>query len=292
MPETVIVVHGGCGNPPAGRVRDEQAYRRALEEALHAGQAVLDGGGTALDATQAAVEWLEDCPLFNAGRGSVLSSEGVVEMDAAIMSGADLRAGAVASITRVRHPVALARAVMEETPHVLLTAAGAERLAEDRGLELCDADWFVTAHQRERWLASQGTVGAVALDTGGHLAAATSTGGVREQRAGRVGDSPLIGAGTYADDAACAVSATGDGEAIIRAVASHEVAALVRHRELALADACGQVLRQRIAPLGGEAGLIAVDPAGNVAMPFNTTLMHRGVVRGGGPPETALYAGA
>ncbi len=209
---------------------------------------MLDGGGTPLDATQVAVEWLEDCPLFNAGRGSVLSSEGVVEMDAAIMSGTDLRAGAVASITRVRHPVALARAVMEATPHVLITAAGAERLAEDCGLELCDADWFVTARQRERWLASQGTVGAVALDSGGHLAAATSTGGVREQRAGRVGDSPL--------------------------------------------NACEQVLRQGIAPLGGKAGLIAVDPAGNVATPFNTTLMHRGAVRGGGRPETALYADA
>jgi beta-aspartyl-peptidase (threonine type) len=285
----VIAVHGGCGNPAAGVVRDEDAYHRALEEALGAGSSVLEGGGSALDAAQAAVESLEDCPLFNAGRGSVLTSEGAVEMDASIMSGADLRAGAVAAVTGVRHPVALARAVMENTSHVLLAGPGAERLAVSRGLELCEADWFVTERQRERWMEAKGTVGAVALDGDGHLAAATSTGGVRGQLPGRVGDSPLIGSGTFADDNVCAVSTTGDGELIVRATLSAEVAALIRHAGLALEEACERAIRERVLPLRGDAGLIALDPAGNVAMPANTTVMHRGVIRNGGPAETAVF---
>lgn len=282
-------MHGGCGNPAAGVVRDEDAYHRALEEALGAGSSVLEGGGSALDAAQAAVESLEDCPLFNAGRGSVLTSEGAVEMDASIMSGADLRAGAVAAVTGVRHPVALARAVMENTSHVLLAGPGAERLAVSRGLELCEADWFVTERQRERWMEAKGTVGAVALDGDGHLAAATSTGGVRGQLPGRVGDSPLIGSGTFADDNVCAVSTTGDGELIVRATLSAEVAALIRHAGLALEEACERAIRERVLPLRGDAGLIALDPAGNVAMPANTTVMHRGVIRNGGPAETAVF---
>ncbi|HEY7630634.1 MAG TPA: isoaspartyl peptidase/L-asparaginase [Thermoleophilaceae bacterium] len=289
MAERVIAVHGGCGNPAAGVVRDEDAYHRALEEALGAGSSVLEGGGSALDAAQAAVESLEDCPLFNAGRGSVLTSEGAVEMDASIMSGADLRAGAVAAVTGVRHPVALARAVMENTSHVLLAGPGAERLAVSRGLELCEADWFVTERQRERWMEAKGTVGAVALDGDGHLAAATSTGGVRGQLPGRVGDSPLIGSGTFADDNVCAVSTTGDGELIVRATLSAEVAALIRHAGLALEEACERAIRERVLPLRGDAGLIALDPAGNVAMPANTTVMHRGVIRNGGPAETAVF---
>jgi L-asparaginase / beta-aspartyl-peptidase len=287
--DRVIVVHGGCGNPAAGVVRDEAAYHRGLEEALGAGSAVLEDGGSALDAVQAAVESLEDCPLFNAGRGSVLTTEGRVEMDASLMSGADLRAGAVAAVTRVRHAVALARAVMETTPHLLLAGEGAERFAEEQGLELCEADWFVTERQRERWMAAQGTVGAVALDGAGHLAAATSTGGVRGQLPGRVGDSPVIGAGTYADDASCAVSATGSGEVIMRAVLAAEVAALVRHAGLPLEEACARAIRERVAPRRGDAGLIAVDRDGNVAMPANTTVMHRGVVRNGGEPSTAVF---
>jgi L-asparaginase / beta-aspartyl-peptidase len=287
----VILVHGGCGNPAAGVVRDEASYHRALEEALREGSSVLEGGGSALDAVQAAVRSLEDCPLFNAGRGSVLTSEGLVEMDAAVMWGADLRAGAVAAITRVRHPVELARAVMERTPHVLLVGAGAERLAEDSGLELCDPGWFVTERQRDRWMAAKGTVGAVALDADGHLAAATSTGGVRGQLPGRVGDSPIVGAGTYADDATCAVSATGDGEAIVRALVAAEVVGLMRHRGLSLEEACRRTLRERLAPLRGDAGLIALDAKGNVAMPANTTVMHRGVLRNGGTAETAVLVG-
>lgn len=289
MADRVIVVHGGCGNPAAGVVRDEAGYHRAIEEALAAGSTVLEGGGPALDAVVAAVESLEDCPRLNAGRGSVLTSEGAVEMDASVMSGADRRAGAVATVTRVRHPVALARAVMENTPHVLVAGAGAERIAEEHGLELCEPDWFVTDKQRDRWMTSKGTVGAVALDADGHLAAATSTGGMRGQLPGRVGDSPLIGCGTYAEDGVCALSATGDGELIVRATLAAEVAALIRHTGLSLEDACRQALRDRVAPLRAEAGLIALDPSGNVAMPANTTVMHRGVVRNGGAPQTAVF---
>jgi L-asparaginase / beta-aspartyl-peptidase len=280
--DPVIVVHGGCGNPAGGTVRDEAQYHRGLADALVAGWAALESGG-ALDAVQAAVESLEDCPLFNAGRGSVLTGDGEVEMDAAVMLGSEGTAGAVAAVTRVRHPVALARMVMEQTPHVLIAGTGAERLAEERGLEFCDPSWFITERQHERWLASQGTVGAVALDANGVLAAATSTGGVRDQLPGRIGDSPLIGAGTFADTT-CAISATGHGESLIRHVAAHEVASLMAHGGLPLSDACEQVVRS-IEP---DAGLIAVDAHGNVAVPFNTRLMHRGVIREGSGPLTRL----
>jgi L-asparaginase / beta-aspartyl-peptidase len=287
--DRVIAVHGGCGNPAAGVVRDEAAYHQAIEDALAAGSSVLEDGGSALDAVQAAVESLEDCPLLNAGRGSVLTTEGRVEMDASIMSGADLSVGAVASVTGVRHAVALARVVMDETSHVLVTGPGAERLAGEHSLEVCAPEWFVTEKQRERWMTSKGTVGAVALDAEGHLAAATSTGGVKGQLPGRVGDSPLIGAGTYADDATCAVSSTGDGELIIRAGLAAEVSALMRLSGLDLAKAASRALRDRVGPLRGDAGLIALDAAGNVAMLANTTVMHRGVRRNGGSAETAVF---
>ncbi len=178
---------------------------------------------------------------------------------------------------------------MEGTPHVLLVGAGAERLAVSQGLELCEPDWFVTDRQRDRWMATRGTVGAVALDSDGHLAAATSTGGVRDQLPGRVGDSPLIGAGTYADDATCAVSATGDGEIIVRSLVAGEIAALIRHRGMALEEACNWTLRERVGALRGDAGLIALDPGGNVAMPANTTVMHRGVIRNGGDAQTWVF---
>ena len=278
-----IVVHGGCGTPADNTIADEPSYHAALAEAVEAAECSLTGGGTALDAAQAAVESLEDAPQFNAGRGSVLTADGFVEMDAALMSGG--RAGAVAAVETVRHPVALARAVMEHTPHVMLVATGAERLASEQQLERMLPDWFMTERQRQRWWKAHGTVGAVVLDDAGRLAAATSTGGVFGQRTGRVGDSPLIGAGTYANERV-AVSATGDGEAIVRAVAAHSVAALVEHAELALGDACTRV----IATVVGDAGLIAVDARGNVALPFNTTLMHRAVKHGDGPVETALWA--
>jgi beta-aspartyl-peptidase (threonine type) len=285
-----VVVHGGAGNPRAGAVADEAPYHEALREALAAAQA---HPADALSAVEAAVRVLEDAPLFNAGRGSVLTSAGTVEMDAAVMCGRSMRAGAVAAVTTVRNPVSLARAVMESSDHVLLVGTGAEQLAERSGLERMDPDWFVTEAQR-RGLAreagkAKGTVGAVALDTEGRLAAATSTGGARGQIPGRVGDSPIVGAGTFADSV-CAVSATGDGEHIISAVAAHEVSALMRYRGLPLAEACETVLRARLEPLGADAGLIAVDARGEVAMPFNTAIMHRAWQTDGAEPRSAVAA--
>jgi isoaspartyl peptidase/L-asparaginase-like protein (Ntn-hydrolase superfamily) len=292
----VIVVHGGCGNPSGGTVEHEEDYHRGLEEAVRAAAAALTAGAGALGAAQAAVSRLEDAPMFNAGRGSVLTAEATVEMDAAIMCGRRGRAGAVASVTTVRHPVALARALMEMTDDVLVVGAGADRLAAELELESMDPAWFVTERQRERLRRAQagmahedagdtpiGTVGAVVLDADGALAAATSTGGRRGQRPGRVGDSPIVGAGTFAD-ANVAISATGNGEAMMQKSAAHEVSALMRHGGLDLASACDAVLRDI-----DEIGMIAVDAAGNVAMPFDTTLMHRGWKLGDGPVETRVF---
>jgi beta-aspartyl-peptidase (threonine type) len=280
-----IAVHGGCGNPPGDEIRDEPARHDALRAAVEAADAVLASGGGALDGAQAAVEVLEDAPQFNAGRGSVLTADGIPEMDAAVMSGHDRRAGAVAAVETVRHPVALARAVMETTPHVMLIGIGAERLASEAQLDRMPRDWFVTNEQRERWWQAHGTVGAVVLADDGRLAAATSTGGVFGQRTGRVGDSPLIGAGTYANDRV-AVSGTGDGEDLIRGVAAHTVASLVEYAGVPLADACQRVVESVGAR---DAGLIAVDRDGNVAMPFNTRVMSRAVKNGDGPVQTAVW---
>ena len=280
MAEPALAVHGGAG----GRLPSDQGpYHEALAAALDAGWEALAGGG-ALDAVEAAVAVLEDAPFFNAGRGSVLTAAGAVEMDAGIAYGPELRTGAVACVTRVRNPVRLARAVMERTPHVLLAGRGAEALAVELNLELMKPSWFVTARQRERFEA--GTVGAVARDPSGALAAATSTGGTRGQLPGRVGDSPLFGAGTYAD-ARCAVSATGDGEAVIRAVAAYEVARLVADG-LSLGDAADRVVGDRVAALGGKGGLIALGTEGEPTMPFSTEVMHRGWRVGDAPPATAI----
>lgn len=286
MAEPALAIHGGAG-PRAPR--DEGPYREAMLAALEAGWAAL--ASSPLDAVQAAVEVLEDAPHFNAGRGSVLTAAGAVEMDAAIASAAG--AGAVACVTRVRHPVRLARAVMERTPHVLVAGRGAESLAVKWDLELMKPEWFVVPRERERLAratapetAGGGTVGAVARDSAGALAAATSTGGVRGQLPGRVGDSPLVGAGTYADER-CAVSATGDGEAVIRAVAAYEIARRAAAGE-SLADAAELVMRERVGAFGGTGGVIALGAEGPPALPFTTAMMHRGWRVGGGPPETAI----
>ena len=273
------MVHGGAG----GRVpSDEGPFREALGRALDAGWGALSSG--ALDGVVAAVEALEDAPEFNAGRGSVLTSAGTVEMDAAVAVGADRATGAVACVTRVRHPVRLARLVMERTPHVLVAGRGAEALAVEWELDLMEPEWFVTARERERH--EGGTVGAVARGADGSLAAATSTGGVRGQLPGRVGDSPVFGAGTYAD-ASCAVSATGDGEAVIRAVAGYELARLVDNG-MALEEAASAVIRDRVGHFGGRGGLIALGNEGEPAMAFTTRAMHRGWRVGDGAPETAI----
>lgn len=290
MAEPALAVHGGAGHRGP---RDEAPYREAVGRAIDAGWAALASGG-ALAAVQAAVELLEDAPQFNAGRGSVLTAAGSVEMDAAIASGPDRRAGAVACVTRVRNPVRLARAVMDRTPHMLLAGRGAEALAVELDLELMKPAWFVTAAERERLTRGAGdrgggTVGAVARDESGALAAATSTGGVRGQLPGRVGDSPLLGAGTWADEA-CAVSATGDGEAVIRAVAAYEIARRVEGGA-PLAEAAEGVLRGRVAALGGSGGVIALGATGDPALPFTTAVMHRGSRTGAGPAQIAIGPG-
>jgi isoaspartyl peptidase/L-asparaginase-like protein (Ntn-hydrolase superfamily) len=269
----VLLVHGGAGSPRDGRVDDEPAAHAALREALLTGYELLAGGAAALDAAEAAVRSLEDCALFNAGRGSVLNAEGHVEMDAAVMDGAARQAGACAGVVRVRHPVSLARAILEKTPHVFLVGEGAVRYAEDAGLEFEDPDWFVTERERARQ-SEHGTVGAVALDSEGCLAAATSTGGVRGQLHGRVGDTPVIGAGTWADERV-AVSCTGAGEQFIRAAAAHELSAHVRLAGASLNDAAASVITDL------DGGFIALSDDGSWAMPFNTALMYRGRAAGG-----------
>jgi isoaspartyl peptidase/L-asparaginase-like protein (Ntn-hydrolase superfamily) len=269
----VLLVHGGAGNPAGGTVDHEPAHHEALRDALLLGYELLVAGAPALDAVETAVRSLEDCPLFNAGRGSVLNAEGHVEMDAAVMDGASQQPGACAGVLRVRHPVSLARAILEKTPHVFMVGEGALRYAEDAGLEFEDPDWFVTDRERQR-AGEHGTVGAVALDSNGRLAAATSTGGVRGQLHGRVGDTPVIGAGTWADEHV-AVSCTGAGEQFIRRAAAHEISARVRHRESPLADAVGTVME------GLDGGLIALENDGSWSMLFNTALMYRGRASGG-----------
>ena len=282
---SVVVVHGGCGSPAGGFVRDEESYHDALRAAVAAADAALAGGHGALEAAQAAVESLEDAPQFNAGRGSVLTADGAVEMDASLMSGHDRRSGAVAAVTTIRHPIALARAVRDHTPHTLLAGPGAERLAAEHGLEQMAPDWFVTERRRQDWWKARGTVGAVVLDDEGRLAAGTSTGGITGQLPGRVGDTPLIGSGTWADDRV-AVSATGDGELMMRAAGAHTVAALVEHARLGIDEACRRVVES----IEGDAGLIAVDRHGNVSLPFNTTAMHRAHRPRDGVTDTAVWA--
>jgi L-asparaginase / beta-aspartyl-peptidase len=289
--EITIVVHGGAGRG-RGRVARPEKVRAALEAALAAGHELLAGGGSALDAVEEAVRSLEDEPLLNAGRGSVLTAAGDVQMDAALMCGASGEAGAVAAVRRVRNPISLARAVLEDERHVLLVGAGAEEFARERGYELWPEWQLITRRQRRRWqrLYGQedegGTVGAVALDANGNVAAAASTGGVPRQRPGRVGDSAIPGAGVWAENATCAASLTGAGDAIIRAVAGHELAALIAHRGCALQQAADEVIQRRLA--AASAGLIALDRAGNVALAANCRRMYRAIRRGDSSPRTAL----
>jgi beta-aspartyl-peptidase (threonine type) len=293
-----LVIHGGAGTIERSKMtpEKERGYRAGLERALAAGYEVLKRGGSSLSATEAAVRVLEDDPHFNAGRGAVFTDAGTNEMDAAIMDGKTLRAGAVASLKHIKNPVSLARLVMEKSGHVMMDGKGAEAFAAANGFKLVDQKYFFT---EERWEALQkirsaeksrggpgkkfiitdqdrhGTVGAVALDQSGNLAAATSTGGTTNKRSGRVGDSPVIGAGTYANNATCAVSATGDGEYFIRATVAHDVSTLMEYRGMSLEEAAQTVL-SKVAKLGGTGGLIAIDGRGNVALPFNTSGMYRG----------------
>jgi beta-aspartyl-peptidase (threonine type) len=312
-----IAIHGGAGVIHRGGLSGEQerAYRQALGRIVQGGAAVLRGGGAALDAVEAAVRALEDDPLFNAGTGSVFTAEGRIEMDASIMDGASLRAGAVAGLTRFRNPVSVARAVMERSEHVFLTGPGAEAFAQAAGAEPVDPARLRTAH---RWAALEraltkrdlpvpprppmteagvlghnegkfGTVGAVARDAAGNVAAATSTGGTTAKRYGRVGDSPIIGAGTYASNAAGAISATGDGEYFIRLCVARDIAALVEYRGLGIQAACDAVIREKLSALGGEGGVIAVAPDGQVAWSFNSQGMYRARLVDGADAVVGLY---
>ncbi len=286
-----IAIHGGAGTMSADQLGNDggAAYRAGLAEALDAGYAVLESGGSSLDAVGTAVRLLEDNPLFNAGRGAVLTHDGGVELDASIMDGRHLRAGAVAGLRHVRNPVDLARRVMEASPHVMLHGAGAEEFAIEQGFTLVPNTWFQTPLRRaqlERVLQGRtqpvnelqglGTVGAVALDQRGDLAAATSTGGMTNKRWGRIGDSPIIGAGTYANNASCAVSATGHGEYFIRAVVAHDICALVEYRGWSLERAAREVVQDKLKKLGGDGGVIGVDRSGGIVMEFNSEGMFRG----------------
>lgn len=299
-----IAVHGGAGAVPRATLspQREQRYRAGLEAALDAGFTLLEGGGTSLDAVSTAVRILEDDPWFNAGRGAALTRDGAAELDAAIMDGAQQRAGAVASVRHVKNPVDLARRVMEKSRHVLLVGPGAEEFALEEGIALLPNTYFRTA-ERQRQLESeqrgervsdlapptQGTVGAVALDAHGNLAAATSTGGLTNKRPGRVGDSPIIGAGTYAKNGVCAVSATGAGEYFIRAVAAHHVSEAVEYRGLTLEQALREILYDILPKLGGDGGLIGVDREGHIVMDFSTEGMYRGARDSAGRRELAIY---
>ncbi|MCB8819021.1 isoaspartyl peptidase/L-asparaginase family protein [Microvirga rosea] len=303
----VLAVHGGAGTILRNKMTPEReaAYHRGLRAALEAGRSVLADGGTALDAVTAAVMALENEPLFNAGRGAVYTSAGKQEMDAAVMDGRDRAAGAVAGLCGPRNPILAARAVMEKSDHVFLIGESALEFCRAQGLAFEDPSYFFT---EQRWNALQetlamrkagaddqdesrkhGTVGAVARDRHGSLAAATSTGGMTAKSPGRVGDSPVIGAGTWADNETCAVSGTGHGEIFIRYAAGHEIASLMRYAGRSLDEAARAVVMDMLAPAGGSGGVIAVGHDGSVALPFNCSGMYRGVVRGDGVLRTAIY---
>ena len=308
-----LALHGGAGTIARATLTPalEADYRAALAAALATGTTLLAQGAPALDAVEATVRSLEDCPLFNAGRGAVFTHDGHHEMDAALMDGASRQAGAVAGVRQVQNPIRAARLVMEQTEHVLLAYPGADELAREHGLPMQPAEYFFTQQrfdQLQEAIAAgrmqldhaaspapapdpnwkKGTVGAVARDVRGHLAAATSTGGMTNKRYSRIGDTPLIGAGTWADER-CAISCTGHGEYFIRAVVGYDVACLMEYKGLSLAEACRVVVHDKLAPVGGEGGLIAVDAAGNITLPFNSEGMYRASRNAAGEEQLAIY---
>ena len=300
-----IAIHGGAGTLPRAEMSGEaeQRYRAGLNAAIDAGYALLQAGGTSVDAVTRAVVLLEDNPLFNAGRGSVFSLDGRNELDAAIMDGSNLHAGAVCGLTRIKNPIELARAVMEQSEHVMLAGTGAEEFAASRGFAFVPPSYF---HTPERWqqlerirggdtalsaltISHVGTVGAVALDDGGRLAAATSTGGMTGKRYQRIGDSPVIGAGTYADNRSCAVSATGHGEVFIRAAVAHDICSRMRFGGRSLTQAVREVVLGELPAMHGEGGVVAIDAHGEISMEFNSEGMFRASRRQGQNTEIAIY---
>ena len=314
-----FVIHGGAGTiTKQNMTRElEESYQAKMREALLAGYQILKDGGRGLDAIEAALRLLEDSPLFNAGKGAVLTSVGTVELDASIMDGATLKAGAVASLKHIKNPISLARLVMEKSPHVMMVSQGAEEFAKQMGVEMMPNEYFLTERRQKELQRKKedeqkkkqshfsrepladgsasaiepekyGTVGAVALDRSGNLSAGTSTGGMSNKRFGRVGDSPIIGAGTYANNRTCAVSCTGDGEYFIRSCVAHDISALVEYRGLSLKDAA-QATLDKVEKIGGKGGLIAIDRNGQISMPFNTSGMYRGSIGADGKPFVAIY---
>lgn len=304
-PKTALVLHGGAGVIERGSMTaaEEEEVRAALNQALDAGNAVLAKGGAALDAVEATIRVLEEDPHFNAGKGAVFNAQGKHELDASIMEGHTQRAGAVAGVTTVRSPIKLARAVMERSAHVMLAGAGAEQFADTLpDIERVPNTWFDTERRLKQWKDAQakkqagiaapgsyfGTVGVVALDAQGHIAAGTSTGGMTDKRWGRVGDSPIVGAGTWAD-ARCGVSGTGWGEYFIRAAVAHDICMRVAYKGDTLAQAAGEVIDTIVPKMGGDGGVVALDRDGNIAMPFNTSGMYRAWIRPDGSRGTAIY---
>ena len=303
-----LVIHGGAGGPEKGTMSEdvEKQYVEKLTEALKLGSEVLAGGGSSLDAVEKVVTFLEDCPLFNAGKGAVLNENGIAELDASIMDGRTGMAGAVAAVKTIMNPVSAARLVMDKTNHVMLVGKGAEDFAKAAGMKMAEPSYFITPERMSAWKKwkerskpvedkkdpgqeSHGTVGAVALDGQGNLAAATSTGGLMGKMAGRVGDSPVIGAGTYADNNTCAVSGTGQGEYFIRNVIAYDLSALMACREIPLEEAARSLVMEKLVKQEASGGLIAVDREGNIAMPFNTKAMYRGYARSTGEFQVDIY---
>jgi beta-aspartyl-peptidase (threonine type) len=295
-----LVVHGGAGTITREKMtrEKEQAYQAKLSEALIAGYAILNSGGNAIDAVEATIIILEDSPLFNAGKGAVFNSEGENELDASIMDGKMLQAGAVAGVQHIKNPIKLARLIMEVSPHVMMAGAGAEQFGSEHGIEQVPDDYFFTqrrwdalqrAKERETEEIDKSTVGAVALDKAGNLAAGTSTGGMTNKKFGRIGDSPVIGAGTYADNETCAVSCTGHGEFFIRSAVAHDISARIAYQRLTLQEASQEVVMEKLGELGGTGGVIAIDKHGYIAMPFNTEGMYRGYINETGEVVIRIY---
>ena len=314
MQKLSIVIHGGAGTILKEDMTPEveQAYMQGLQDAVNAGYAVLEEGGTATNAVKAAIVILEDNLLFNAGRGSVFTKKGVQEMDAAIMDGKDLSAGAVAGVRNVRNPIELAAEVMEKSNHVFLSGKGANDFAIKQGIKLEPDEFFFSQFRYDQWKAIRdsdnysldhthqgleellkdkkfGTVGAVACDTNGNIAAATSTGGMTNKKYGRIGDSPLIGCGTYANNKTCAISCTGHGEPFIRAVAAYDVSCLMEYKGMSLQEAMDEVVHKKLVAMDGEGGMIGVDAAGNTAMVLNSAGMYRGMRNSEGKEYIGIY---
>ncbi len=292
-----LVIHGGAGTILKKNMTDEKEklYIEKLIEALNAGYEILKNNGSSLDAVVASIKILEDSPLFNAGKGAVLTETGTAELDASIMDGKTLKAGAVAGLKTVKNPITAARLVMDKSPHVMLTGTGADDFAKQNGLEIVNNEYFIDSVIYRKWKESHsnekggGTVGAVAIDKKGNLAAATSTGGMMNKKFGRVGDSPIIGAGTYANNNTCAVSCTGHGEYFIRLSVARDISALMEYKNMSVEKASDELIFKKLAELGGTGGLIALDAKGNIAMPFNTEGMYRGYIKEGGNAVVKIY---